>query len=851
MVALIAGTGLVGLPVLGLGVPSAAAGTACVAAPGTTIVNTNADTTGVGTLRTAITTANGNSPPGAQTICIDTTTGNVTSPIVLASSLPAYTNANSLTIQGNGATVNGSDLYSLIYSTSASTLTINGLVLTHGSSGAGGGGAISAVGLVALTGSTITNSTAGSFGGGIVTFGAVTVTNSTITGNKSTGAAGGGIAAGGSVTVMDSTISGNTASTGGGGIANIGAVTVTNSTIDTNGTSTGNGGGISGGTLVTVTNSTITGNTASAGAGGGVAGNSVTLVYATVTQNTGSSGPGDNVVWAPSGGSLTSFASVVAQPLGGGTNCGGGGTPTSYGYNLEDDGGASCGFSLGTADVAPGTASGLGGLADNGGSTLTMAPQGGSALINAVPNAHCLDQGGITIDQRGLPRPGSAGGACDTGAVQVQPPSFTKAFGAASIPLNTSTSLSFTITNPNSGTSLSGLGFTDTLPAGLVVATPNGLTGSCGGGTITATAGSGSVSLSGAALAVSASCSFLVNVTGTTSGAQHNSVTATSTEGGVSSPATADLTVASAAATPLPTRIFGATAIDTAIAVSQTGFPTDGSAGAVVLARSDFFSDALTGGPLAAKVGGPLLITPGTPVSSSLDPRVLAEIQRVLPTGKTVYILGGTAALSSNIDTALTNAGYVVKRVQGANEFATAVAVANQLGNPSTVFEATGLFFADALSAVPAAIHAHGAILLTNGTTQAPETAFYLGAFPGDTRYAIGGPLAAYGADPSAIPVYGADLYGTSAAVASTFFAHAAIYGAATGLNFPDALAGGVFMATGGRLGPMLLVNTHAPLPTPIVAYLATLAFGTPGYVFGGPLAVGADVLSALQAAVG
>ena len=308
--------------------------------------------------------------------------------------------------------------------------------------------------------------------------------------------------------------------------------------------------------------------------------------------------------------------------------------------------------------------------------------------------------------------------------------------------------------------------------------------------------------------------------------------------------------VAIAPCTPLPSRISGPDAIATSIAVSQAAFP--GSASSVVLARSDFFSDALAGGPLAANVGGPLLITPGTPVSSRLDPRVLAEIQRVLPTGKTVYILGGPAALSPNVDAALTSAGYVVQRVQGANEFATAVAVANQLGNPSTVFEATGLFFADALSAEPAAIHAGGAILLTNGTSQAAETAAYLAAHPPSTRYAIGGPAAAFGADPSATPVYGADEYGTSAAVATTFFPTAKVYGAATGLDFPDALAGGVYMATGGRLGPVLLVNTNTPLPGPISGYLNTLAVGTSGYIFGGPAAVAEpSVDEALQAAVG
>ena len=67
-----------------------------------------------------------------------------------------------------------------------------------------------------------------------------------------------------------------------------------------------------------------------------------------------------------------------------------------------------------------------------------------------------------------------------------------------------------------------GVNFTDIFPSGLVVSTPNGLTGGCGGGTITATAGSGSVSLSGATLGAGGSCSFAVNVTGTSTGLKTN-----------------------------------------------------------------------------------------------------------------------------------------------------------------------------------------------------------------------------------------------------------------------------------------------------------------------------------------
>lgn len=96
-------------------------------------------------------------------------------------------------------------------------------------------------------------------------------------------------------------------------------------------------------------------------------------------------------------------------------------------------------------------------------------------------------------------------------------------FGAFSVPVNGTTSLTFGLSGA-AGFKIIGINFNDTLPSGLVVATPNGVTGSCGGGTITATAGSGSVALSGAALNSGSTCSFSVNVTGTTSGDKTNVV---------------------------------------------------------------------------------------------------------------------------------------------------------------------------------------------------------------------------------------------------------------------------------------------------------------------------------------
>jgi LPXTG-site transpeptidase (sortase) family protein len=125
--------------------------------------------------------------------------------------------------------------------------------------------------------------------------------------------------------------------------------------------------------------------------------------------------------------------------------------------------------------------------------------------------------------------------ACEP-LVVVAPPVITKTFFTNMILVNDSVALTFHISNPNDasggGMTLTGVNFTDSLPAGLVVSTPNGVTGSCGGGTITASSGSTVVSLGGASLIAGGSCTFSVDVTGTTAGLKNNSVTVNSTEGG-------------------------------------------------------------------------------------------------------------------------------------------------------------------------------------------------------------------------------------------------------------------------------------------------------------------------------
>ncbi|MDQ1486753.1 MAG: hypothetical protein QOJ62_2446 [Actinomycetota bacterium] len=291
-------------------------------------------------------------------------------------------------------------------------------------------------------------------------------------------------------------------------------------------------------------------------------------------------------------------------------------------------------------------------------------------------------------------------------------------------------------------------------------------------------------------------------------------------------------------------RLAGATRIETAIATSKDSFPTAGSAQVVVLARSDSFPDALAGGPLAAKLGGPLLLVP----AAAIGPVVKAEIQRVAAVGATVYVLGGTAGLSTGVDAELTSLGYVPKRLAGKDRFATAVAIADAMGDPTTVLEATGLAFPDALAGGPAAIETGGVILLTNGTSQAPATAAYLAAHPGGLHYALGG--AAAKADPSATPLVGADRYWTAVAIASTFFPTPTTIGAVSGAGFADALAAGPALAA--KHAPLLLVSTTGPLSeAATVELLAISATTTSAVVFGGTVSVADAVAAQIGALTG
>ncbi len=302
-----------------------------------------------------------------------------------------------------------------------------------------------------------------------------------------------------------------------------------------------------------------------------------------------------------------------------------------------------------------------------------------------------------------------------------------------------------------------------------------------------------------------------------------------------------------AAATPI-TRLSGADRIATAVAISQNLFAA-GTAGAVVLARSDGFADALAGTPLAAGFMAPILLTP----PAALDARTSAEMQRALGgPGKTVYLLGGTSALSAGIETAVQALGYATVRFAGADRFATAAAIAasHELGSPSTVLVTTGDDFPDSLCAGAATAGAGpSAILLTDGSTVPASTAAYLAGHPGATIYAIGGKAAAAGIA-GAVPIVGVDRYDTCVKVAQKFFPNPTGVAVASGEVFPDGLAGGAHAANTANGFPLLLVAPNA-VPSSVLSWLtANKATLTRGYVYGGPSTVTDATVSALQSAL-
>jgi uncharacterized repeat protein (TIGR01451 family) len=142
----------------------------------------------------------------------------------------------------------------------------------------------------------------------------------------------------------------------------------------------------------------------------------------------------------------------------------------------------------------------------------------------------------------------SSGGYGTANLTAVAQPVIDKTFGTTNLITGQTTSLTFSITNPNSSTSLTGVGFTDTLPAGLDVPSTQTLS-VCGGTNNLVLTDNGSdpsqdtIVLSNTTVAAGSPCQFSVTLTGNTTGPKTNSVLVTSTNGCTGNTAEAEVFV--------------------------------------------------------------------------------------------------------------------------------------------------------------------------------------------------------------------------------------------------------------------------------------------------------------------
>ena len=286
-------------------------------------------------------------------------------------------------------------------------------------------------------------------------------------------------------------------------------------------------------------------------------------------------------------------------------------------------------------------------------------------------------------------------------------------------------------------------------------------------------------------------------------------------------------------------RLDGPDRIGTANEVSGWSYGNQ-QAKVVVLARQDIFADALAGSALAARFGGPLLLTP----TGNLDKRTLDEMKRVLKPGSFVYVLGQTQAISAATYNQVAQAGFRPSRIGGGDRFDTAVDIAKTIvpdytHSPVTILTATGLNYPDALAAgAVAGSRPNTVVVLTSDKKMPPQTQAFVNAVPQRTVYGVGGSAvtALSSVRIPAAPVFGADRFVTATMVAHTFFGGPQVVGIATGFNFPDALAGG---ALAGRVGGPLLLTGPTGLPSETEDYLRTASGSVSDAVlFGGPAVI-------------
>lgn len=210
-------------------------------------------------------------------------------------------------------------------------------------------------------------------------------------------------------------------------------------------------------------------------------------------------------------------------------------------------------------------------------------------------------------------------------------------------------------------------------------------------------------------------------------------------------------------------RVAGANRFATAADIATLGnYPTGGT---VVVARGDSSPDALTAGPLARKLGGPLLLT----APDELPGETQDALEVLRPSE--VVIVGGTGAISTSVASKIDALAGRVRRIAGSSRFDTAARVAREIGPSDVAFVASGAdeSLVDAVSAAGPAAWLQAPILLVQPGSVPPETKSALADLGVKRTILVGGTSAVSQAVASALPrakrAGGATRYQTALAV--------------------------------------------------------------------------------------
>lgn len=279
--------------------------------------------------------------------------------------------------------------------------------------------------------------------------------------------------------------------------------------------------------------------------------------------------------------------------------------------------------------------------------------------------------------------------------------------------------------------------------------------------------------------------------------------------------------------------------VEEAVAMSRGLFEAPDSAALVVLAGAAVFADALSGAGLAGG-DGPVLFTvgPGPEVADpAVTPVTRTEIDRVLPDGGTVYVLGGEDAVSAASERELVAAGYEVRRLAGPSRIETSVRVAEEVllrrGATGEVLLARADVWADAVSGGAYSAASGSPVVLTASDALSPEVAAFLERVEAPRRVALGGRAALSDAvvrAAGASRVAGADRSATSVAVAEQLWGRTSASAGDTFVTTPGFTDSGWAYAlayaptSAVASGPQLLVGDD--VPAAVEHYLAGLGYG-------------------------